>query len=49
MGSRGDFQSVDANNFTFVDGGQTYHCIGYVDDIKVLIREKGNSVKAPLA
>ena len=47
MGSRGAFQSVDTNNFTFVDGGQTYHCIGYVDDIKVLIREKGNSVKAP--
>lgn len=47
MGSRGAFQSVDTNNFTFVDGGQTYHCIGYVDDIKVLIKEKGNSVKAP--
>lgn len=46
MGSRGSFVNVNANDFTFVDGGQTYHSIGEVDGVKILVRDKG-SVKAP--
>lgn len=46
MGSRGAFVNVNLKNFDFVDGGQTYHSIGEVDGIKVLVRDSG-SVKAP--
>lgn len=31
MGSRGAFADVNAGNFTFVDGGQTYHSLGEID------------------
>lgn len=47
MGGRGAFINVNKQDFTFVEGGQTYHSIGEVDGVKVLVREKGNSVKAP--
>lgn len=47
MGGRGAFINVNKNDFTFVENGQTYHSIGEVDGVKVLVREKGNSVKAP--
>lgn len=46
MGSRGAFVNVNTKDFTFVDDGQTYHSIGEVDGVKVLVRDKG-SVKAP--
>lgn len=46
MGSRGAFADVNTGNFTFVDGGQTYHSLGEVDGVKVIVRDKG-SVKAP--
>lgn len=46
MGSRGAFVNVDIGNFDFVEDGQTYHSIGEVDGIKILVRDSG-SVKAP--
>lgn len=46
MGSRGAFADVNTGNFSFVDGGQTYHSLGEIDGVKVIIRDKG-SVKAP--
>ena len=47
MGGRGSFINVDAGNFAFKEGGQTYFSIGMIDDnIKVLERP-GTSVKAP--
>ena len=46
MGSRGAFQDVNNGNFNFVEGGQTYHSIGEVDGVKVLVKTSG-SVKAP--
>ncbi len=47
MGSRGAFQNVEKKDFTFIKDGETYTSIGMVDDIKVLVRNKGYSVKAP--
>lgn len=47
MGSRGAFADVNAGDFTFVDGGQTFNSIGKVDGVKVLVRTDGYSVKAP--
>lgn len=46
MGSRGAFVNINVNDFNFVDSGQTYHSIGIVEGVKVLVRDKG-SVKAP--
>ena len=46
MGSRGSFINIYSNNFNFVDGGQTYHSVGEVEGVKVLIRDSGSS-KAP--
>lgn len=46
MGSRGAFVNVDMGDFHFNDGGQSYHSIGEVEGVKVLVRDKG-SVKAP--
>ncbi len=46
MGGRGSFEDVDKGDFTFVEGGQTYHSIGEIDGVKVLVRDKG-AVKAP--
>lgn len=46
MGSRGAFVNVDLGNFNFIEQGQTYHSIGIIDDVKVLVKDTG-SVKAP--
>lgn len=46
MGSRGAFVNIDGKNFDFVEHGQTYHSIGEVDGVKILVRDFG-SVKAP--
>lgn len=47
MGSRGAFISVNEGNFKFVEGGQTYHKIGEIDNVHVLMRQGNLSVKAP--
>lgn len=47
MGGRGSFADVKSGDFSFIQGGQTYHSLGVVDNVKVLIREFGLSVKAP--
>lgn len=46
MGGRGAFVSVEGGDFNFVEGGQVYRTIGVIDNIKVLVQEKG-AVKAP--
>ncbi len=46
MGGRGSFETVDEGKFNFTEGGQTFHSIGEVDGVKVLVRDKG-AVKAP--
>lgn len=46
MGSRGAFEDVNAGNFNFVVGGQNYHSVGEVNEIKILVQDKG-AVKAP--
>lgn len=47
MGGRGSFINVNSDDFEFVEGGQTYHSLGFVDNVEVLVRETGISVKAP--
>lgn len=47
MGIRGSFVNVENGNFTFSDDGMTYRSIGGYDNIRVLIRTNGLSVKAP--
>ena len=46
MGSRGAFMNVNEGDFRFKLNGQSYHSIGEVDGVKVLVRDTG-SVKAP--
>lgn len=46
MGSRGAFVNVNAGDFDFKENGQTYHSVGEVEGVKVLVRDSG-SVKAP--
>ncbi len=49
MGSRGAFVSVDAGNFSFVEGGQHYMSLGTLSsnpNVKVIIQDSTN-VKAP--
>lgn len=49
MGSRGAFLSVEANDFSFIDGGQHYKSIGVLSNnqnVKVLVQNSRN-VKAP--
>lgn len=47
MGGRGAFVNVKDKNFSFVDNGQTFITVGEVDEIKILVRQKPYSVKAP--
>lgn len=47
MGGRGSFVNVAKGDFNFIVGGQLYHSIGNIDNVKVLIRNPGLSVKAP--
>lgn len=47
MGGRGSFVDVTKGDFNFVTGGQTFHSLGMVGNVKVLIRDPGMSVKAP--
>lgn len=46
MGSRSSFKNVGAGDFRFVENGETYLSIGSLDNVKILIKERG-SVKAP--
>lgn len=46
MGSRGAFVNVNDGDFRFKEGGITYHSIGEIENVKVLVRDKGAS-KAP--
>lgn len=49
MGSRGAFEDVNTENFSFVDGGQHYMSLGSLSNdpnVKVLIQDSSN-VKAP--
>ena len=39
MGGRGSFVDADAGNFSFVEKGQKYFCIGEVDNVKILIKD----------
>lgn len=47
MGGRGSFFNVSSDDFTFTEGGQTYHSLGFLDNVEVLVRNPGMSVKAP--
>lgn len=47
MGGRGSFLNISSNDFTFTEQGQTYHSLGFVDNVEILIRNPGMSVKAP--
>lgn len=47
MGGRGSFVDVARGDFNFITGGQTSHSLGMVDNVEVLIRDPGLSVKAP--
>lgn len=47
MGGRGAFISVSEEDFRFVENGQTYHKIGEIGDVHVLMRLGKFSVKAP--
>lgn len=43
MGGRGAFINVNLGDFTFVEGGQIYHAVGFEDGIKYLIQENGHT------
>ena len=47
MGSRGSFVDINSEDLSFVENGQTYHIIWDYQNVKVIIRDKGQSVKAP--
>ena len=44
MGGRGSFVNVDANDFTFKLGGQTYVSKGMIDNVKVIEKIGGSSI-----
>lgn len=48
MGGRGSFVNVDAGDFTFRAGGQTYVSKGMIDNVKVIEKVGSDSVGAPL-
>lgn len=39
MGGRGSFVDADAGNFSFVEKGQKYFCIGEVDNVKIIVKD----------
>lgn len=41
MGGRGAFKNVNIGDFTFIDGGQVYHTVGFDEGIKYLVQEEG--------
>lgn len=43
MGGRGAFRNVNTGDFTFVNGGQIYHAVGFDEGIKYLIQEEGHT------
>lgn len=51
MGSRGAFVNVSIGDFRFNIGTgqnqQTYKTIGVIDEVQVIVQDKGQSVKAP--
>lgn len=51
MGSRGAFVNVSTGDFSFIDGTgknqQTYKTIDEIDSVKIIVQDKGQSVKAP--
>ena len=51
MGGRGAFVNVDLKDFRFNNGSedmrQTFHTIGEIDGVQIIVREKGFSVGAP--
>ena len=46
MGSRGAYEDVDKNNFTFKEGKQLYHSFAIFENVKMLTQASG-AVKAP--
>lgn len=43
MGGRGVFKNINTGDFSFVEGGQIYHTVGFDDGIKYLIQEEGHT------
>lgn len=46
MGSRGAYEDVNKNNFTFKEGKQLYHAFAIFENVKMLTQASG-AVKAP--
>jgi len=48
MGGRGSFIDVNAGNFTFRDGGQTFLTKQEIAGVKIIEKINGDSVSAPM-
>ena len=44
MGGRGVFKNINTGDFSFVEGGQIYHTVGFDDGIKYLIKSFTNNL-----
>ena len=47
MGSRNAFIDIEKGNFTFIEDGQTFETIGWIDDCELITITSGKSIKAP--